>query len=458
MSNIKRLLLNDLRKWRHNPHRKPLILRGARQVGKTTLVLDFAKEFNVFLHLNLENEEDRMLFERYNDVHELIRAIFLHKQVPYTRRDVLLFIDEVQNSQKAVAILRYFYEEANYIHVITAGSLLETMMDLRKISFPVGRVQYLAVRPCSFIEFMDGVNARFDIPYVQSVEVPEITHSRVMQWFREYTLCGGMPAAVVQYAENRDILSVADVYESLLISYKDDVEKYAPNATMVKVIRAILQYGWAKAAEIISFEGFGGTNYRSREMSEAFQTINKAMLLELVYPSMEARLPVFPSLRKHPKLLWLDTGIVNYASGIQRDVFSVEDIQDVWRGRIAEHIVGQELLALDKHVSATRTFWQRNKQGSDAEVDFLFPYQGMLIPIEVKSGHNAKLRSLHLFMDEAPHNIAVRVWSQPLSVDEVKTTKGKIFKLINIPFYYVGQMEKVLDKYCKNELFNINAR
>ncbi len=416
-------------------------------MGKTTLVTQFAKEYDVFLHLNLEKDDDRKLFETYNDVNELLRAIFMLKRKTISTKNVLLFIDEIQNSNKAVAMLRYFYEEANHIHVIGAGSLLETLMDVRKISFPVGRVQYMALRPCSFTEFMGAMGDDMDLALVESIDVPEIVHQRLMNRFREYILCGGMPAAIVEYSKNRDILSVKDVYESLLLSYSDDVEKYTASATMIKVIRSILTNGWNCAAETITFEGFAGTNYRSREMSEAFQIISKAMLLELVYPTTNVQVPIMANMRRRPKLLWLDTGLVNYVAGLQHDVFSVEDVNDVWRGRIAEHVVGQELLAIGNEVSAHRSYWRSDRTGSEAEVDFVYSYNGLVIPIEVKSGHNAKLKSLHQFMDNAPHDIAVRVWSQPFSVDEVKTNNGKVFRLINLPFYYVGQLEKVLEKF-----------
>lgn len=446
MSVIQRESLKSLSDWKNSDYRKPLILRGARQVGKTTLVCEFAKTYNVFLHLNLEKDSDRELFERYNNVFELIRAIFMLKQQKYTEKSVLIFIDEIQNSQKAVAILRYFYEEANNFHVIVAGSLLETIADLRKISFPVGRVQYMAVRPCSFVEFLNGIGQTFDIPYIKQQEVNEIVHDRVMKLFREYTLVGGMPSAIVKYAKKRDILAVSDIYETLVQAYKDDVEKYTSSPTMVKVIRSILTSGWAMAGESISFEGFGGTSYKSREMGEAFQTIQKAMLLELVYPSSETELPIMPNMRRRPKLLWLDTGLVNYASGVQGDVFSVNDINDVWRGRIAEHIVAQELLTLNENVSASRSYWRNNVNGSEAEVDFLYNHKGMLVPIEVKSGHNAKLKSLHMFMEKSKLDFAIRVWSNPYSIDNIKTSTGKEFRLINIPFYYVGQLDKVLNR------------
>ena len=446
MEVIQRNTLNKLRAWRFSETRKPLVLRGARQVGKTTLVKEFAKEYDIFLHLNLEKEDDCALFEANNDVNLLIQAIFMHKRQQQRNGSTLLFIDEIQNSRRAVAMLRYFYEEANHIHVIAAGSLLETVMDLRKISFPVGRVEFMALRPCSFTEFQNGTGDDFDAENVCNLNVIPAIHERVMRQFREYTLVGGMPAAIVQYAKKRDVLSVSSIYTSLLQTYKDDVEKYSSSTALIKVIRTILEVGWTQAAEAIVFEGFANTNYRSREISEAFQTLSKAMLMELVYPTGEVQSPVLPNQRRKPKLLWLDTGLVNFAVGLQQDVFSTPDINDVWRGRIAEHIVGQELIALNDNILAKRSYWRNDKHGSDAEVDFLYPFQGLQIPIEVKSGHNARLRSLHQFMDATNHGLAIRFWSKPYSVDDVTTPNGKHFRLVNVPFYYAGQVEPILGK------------
>ena len=441
---IRRKAIEFLLQWKERKDRKPLVLRGARQVGKTTLVEEFAQYYDVFLHLNLEKKAERDLFEQYDDVNELIKAIFFQKN-RINKGTVLLFIDEIQFSKKAVAILRYFYEEANHIHVITAGSLLETIIDVRKISFPVGRVEYLAIRPCSFLEFLNGIGNDFDADLIKNLNANYI-HHRLIKLFSDYTLVGGMPAIVAKYAENQDVISLKRIYDLLLQSYKDDVEKYTNNLNTIKVIREILEAGWAQAGSIITFEKFGGTGFSSKEMSLAFQTIQKAMLLELVFPTSATQMPLISNHRQRPKLIWLDTGLVNYMAGIQREVFSTSDIQDVWRGRIAEHIVAQELLTLDDSLLTKRIFWKRDKHGSEAEVDFVYKYDGLAIPIEVKSGHNSKLKSLHLFMDAAPHNLAVRVWSNPFSIDEVNTPNGKTFKLINLPFYYIGVLEKILAK------------
>jgi len=442
---IQRSALQFLSKWKESKNRKPLVIRGARQVGKTTLVMEFSKQYDVFLHLNLEKKVEQDLFEQYDDVNELIKAIFFHKN-KINNGTVLLFIDEIQNSKKAVALLRYFYEEANHIHVISAGSLLETVIDVRKISFPVGRVEYLHIRPCSFLEFLNGIGADFDVDVIEKLNA-QYVHQRIIKYFNDYTLVGGMPAVISKYAENQDVILLSQLYNSLLLSYQDDVEKYTKNSNLISIIRTILSVGWASAGEIITFERFGGTSYSSKEIALAFQTIQKAMLLDLIYPTSETQLPLIQNFRKRPKLIWLDTGLVNFLAGIQKEVFSVSDIQDVWRGRIAEHIVAQELLTLSDSLLSKRIYWRRDKQGSEAEVDFLYPYNSLAIPIEVKSGHNSKLKSLHLFMETAPHNIAVRVWSNPFSIDEITTSNGKKIKLINLPFYYIGVLNKVLDMH-----------
>jgi predicted AAA+ superfamily ATPase len=254
-----------------------------------------------------------------------------------------------------------------------------------------------------------------------------------------------MPEVVADYAENKNFVGLNSIYESLLTSYRDDVEKYARNETMSQTIRYILQSGWKFAAERIALGGFAGSSYKAREMGEAFRTLEKTFVLELCYPTTDCLVPITKNLNRSPKLLWLDSGLVNYAANVQKEVFGAADILDAWRGKVAEQIVAQELLALDSRVSNQRNYWLRNKKDSDAEVDFVLQHDSKVIPIEVKSVHNAKLKSLHLFMDEAPHDIAVRVWAQPFSIDEVTTPNGKKFKLINLPFYYVGVLDKILE-------------
>lgn len=440
---FERSIIKDLRKWAANPYRKPLILRGARQVGKTTIVGQFSKEFDNFLSINMEKKEARQLFEATDDVKQLLPLLFLYCNVKQHEGRTLLFLDEVQASPQAVALLRYFYEELPQLYVIAAGSLLETMLD-RHISLPVGRVEYLALHPCSFIEFLGAIGEERFISWILEAKLPEAFHAQMMLYFNVYALIGGMPEVVAHYAANKDVVALSGIYNQLINAYKNDVEKYAQNRAQSSVIRYILEEGWAFAGQSITLGGFASSAYKARETGEAFRTLEKALLLELVYPTVNTMLPVTADLKKAPKLIWLDAGLVNYASNIQKEYLLSKDLTDVWRGMAAEQIVAQELKTLSSEVGAKRKYWVRAKRGSSAEVDFVYLYDGLVIPIEVKSGHNAHLKSLHQFMNEAPHDIAVRVWAGTYSVDEVQTTEGKRFRLVNLPFYLVAALPDIL--------------
>ena len=442
---FQRNALQQLEEWARREKRKPLVLRGTRQVGKTTLVHTLGNSFDTYLYLNLERPAAAALFETNQDTDSLLTSIHLHCNKARTKGRTLLFIDEIQTSPRAVAQLRYFYEDAPDIHVIAAGSLLESLIESH-ISFPVGRVEYMAIRPCCFNEFLGAMGETEIEKALNALRIPTGVHTKVMALFNTYTLIGGMPEVVSHYAAHRDLVSINEVYESLLTGYKDDVEKYARNNTMAQVIRYVLQKGWPYAAQRISLGSFAGSAYKSREMGEAFRVLEKAMLLELCYPSTNYTVPINTEATRSPKLLWIDTGLVNYAAQIQKEVFGANDILDAWGGNIAEQIVAQELLASDNRVSYKRNFWVRDKKGSDAEVDFIVQYDNKVIPIEVKSGHNARMKSLHLFMEGTNHNIAVRVWSNPFSIDKVTTSGGKEFLLYNVPFYYVRLLKLLISE------------
>ena len=440
-----RKIIVSLREWAESQHRKPLVLRGARQVGKTTVVEEFAKDFDTFLHLNLEKKADKRIFETNDSPEDVLTAIYLLKNKERKQGRVLLFIDEIQTSPKAVALLRYFYEEIPDLFIIAAGSLLETLID-KHVSFPVGRVEYLALRPCSFSEFLGAMGEEQIKNKLLSFEIPNAIHEQVMKLFNEYVLVGGMPEVVACYAERRDIVALRKIYDSLLDGYRDDVEKYASNKTEANVLRHILKNGWRYAGQRIKFECFGNSNYKSREVGEAFRTLEKAMILELAYPTVATDLPCSPDLKKSPKLLWLDTGIVNYITKNQLELFGSQDISEHWKGKIAEHIVGQELLVINESVAAQRNFWVREARNSQAELDFVIQTDTQLLPVEIKSGHNSKIKSMHLFMEQTKGYLAIRFWNNTFTKDIVKLPSDKTYTLLNIPFYYAECVEKIVKK------------
>lgn len=441
---FRRHILKKLEAWKANAKHKPLILRGARQVGKTTVVNEFGTQFDNYLYFNLENPESIKLFEMEIPLDDLVNMLYASLGKSQKGGSTLIFIDEIQNSPKTIALLRYFYEQRPDLYVIAASSLLENLVDV-KVSFPVGRVQYLALRPCSFYEFLGAIGKNNLLAILaQKAELTVAFHEQLMHLFNQYTIIGGMPEAVQQYAETQDIIAIEDVYETLVQAYKDDSEKYVRGNKLTDVVRFILSYGWAYSGETITLGNFANSGYKSREVGEAFRVLEKAMLLELVYPVSSTQMPIIPETKRMPKLIWFDTGLVNYQAGIRKEIIGSTEMVDSWRGHIAEQITAQELLAMEDRVGQHRSFWARPNNG--AEVDFLFTHESKLYPIEVKSGTNSHLRSLQSFMDNSDIDIAIRIWSNPYSVDKVKTPNGKEFRLINLPFYLIGRSHQVLEE------------
>jgi predicted AAA+ superfamily ATPase len=446
---FQRDILQELKKWRVKDTRKPLIIRGARQVGKTTVVRQFSGEFKDFIYLNLELPEDRKPFENFSNFETLLQALFFLKNKSLAdRANTLVFIDEIQEVPDALQHLRYFYEEAPDIPVIAAGSVLESLFN-PNISFPVGRVEYLVIQPASFCEFLGAVGEAAALQQVLNVPAAAFAHDALLKLFRIYCLIGGMPEIVAQYAAHRDLATLTPIYESLLVSYLDDVEKYATGTSQIEYIRHAIRSSFAEAGKRIKFQNFGNSSYKSREMGEALRALEKALLIHLVYPQTSPVLPLLPDVSKSPRLHVLDTGMLNYFVGLQREILGTADLSSVYQGTVNEHIIGQELLARQYSALHSLAFWVREKTTSVAEVDYIFSYKEKLVPVEVKSAATGTLRSLAMFMDLAPHNIAVRFYAGEILISTIATPGGKTVHLLNLPYYLVSQIEKYLDWFEK---------
>ena len=442
---FKRDILGKLSAWAIKKDRKPLILRGARQVGKTTAVNLFSEQFDQYLYLNLELKEERGIFEQDYPIEELIQAIFFYKDQVKRKGKILVFIDEIQTCPSAVSYLRFFYEAFPDMYIIAAGSLLETLIDTH-ISFPVGRVEYLVMKPLNFKEFLNALDEQNSLDIIQNkVPIPDFAHDKLVKLFHTYSIIGGMPEIVQKYSNQKDIIALNSVFDSLIVSYIDDVEKYARNNSMANVIRHAVSNAFYEAGSRIKFQGFGNSNYKSREMGEALKVLEKAMLIYLLYPSSSVKPPLQPNTKRSPKLQVLDTGMLNYFGGFQKELFGSRNIDSVYQGKIAKHIVGQELLACQSSPLYKLHFWNREKKQSSAEVDFLIQYENIIVPVEVKSGVTGRLRSLHQFMDRTPHEYAVRIYSGQLEVNRIKTLNGKDFTLLNLPLYLAGSIPEYLE-------------
>lgn len=444
-----RKILYELKKWARQNKPKPLILRGARQVGKTTAVELFADNYEQFICLNLEKEADGVHFKRQLAVKELLQSICLAKNARIKPGRTLLFLDEIQQVPEAVTMLRYLYEElGDQLHVIAAGSLLETMMGAKLISFPVGRVQYMFLHPLSFEEYLTALGEHTALEAYRTIPFPDFAHASLLKLYHRYALVGGMPEIVATYAQSQDVVELTPIYQALMTAYQEDVVKYAHNATAAQIIRHAIESAPFEAGSRIKFEGFGRSNYKSREVGEALRTLERAMLLKLVYPTTAVKPPAMANRKKSPRLQFLDTGLVNYRTGLQGTFFQYQDLHAFHQGKIAEHIVGQELFAAGMRDQTQLRFWVREKKQSSAEVDYLFPFQNLLIPVEVKSGKIGTLRSLHQFLDRADHAFAVRLYSGPLQIENTQTTQGKPFTLLNLPYFLAGRLMDYVNRFA----------
>jgi predicted AAA+ superfamily ATPase len=440
-----RKIIDEFDQWLHNPERKPLVLRGARQVGKTTVVHEWSRRFKQYIHLNLELPEDRALFQDFKNMSVLMQQIFFSRNKSLAlKEDTLIFIDEIQELPVAMGLLRYFYELEPTVKVIAAGSMLESVFN-NDIHFPVGRVEYKVLRPASFPEFLGALGEEQALEQLENMPCPNFAHERLLQLYREYAITGGMPEVVNKYARNRDLKTLRPVYDSLIASYLEDVEKYAQNDVRVLHLRHAIRASLQLAGQRIQFAGFGQSAYRSREMGEALRALEKVWLVQLIYPTSSATLPLIPDLRKSPRLQILDTGLLNYFVGLQKEMLLTQELSSVYRGIIMEHLSGQELLAHRYEAMSSLAFWSRDKNSSSAEVDFVELFDGMVIPIENKSGKTGTLRSLHQFMEIAPHRFAVRLYAGRLEITEARTPRGQSFRLLNLPYYLGTQLRNYLD-------------
>lgn len=450
---FKRNLFDRLVSWEKDPYRKPLILRGARQVGKTTLVKEFGGNFAQKIFLNLEKKEDKDFFEQNDNTKTIIESLFLRKNLRLDFKNTLLFIDEIQESPKAIQLLRYFYEDFPDLRVIAAGSLLE--FALKKVpSFPVGRVEYLYLHPLNFQEYLLATNNDLALEQLNVVPVPSFAHTTLMERFHEYAIVGGMPEILKVYTETKSLTYLPKIYESIIRTYQDDIEKYSSNETERRVIKHIMSVAHGFLEQRIKFQNFGNSNYKSREVGEAFNSLHQAKILRLVFPTTSIEPPLLTDFKKSPRMQFLDTGLLNYMIGIQADMLLYDDLSLLYRGAIIPHLLSQELISLGVTSDELPSFWVREKTQSSAEVDLIIKYKNLLMPVEIKSGSSGSLKSLHQFIDASPHHYAVRMYGGEFKVENATTPAGKQYLLMNLPYYLGTKIHEYIGYFVEGKFQN----
>lgn len=440
-----RKVIKDLEKWSGSPYRKPLLLRGARQVGKTTAVRMFSKSYDCFIELNLELSADREIFETTDDVEKLFELILLSKGIEGKAKKTLLFIDEIQNSTPAFKSLRYFYEKLPHIHVIAAGSLLEIYMVKQSPGMAVGRVENMWMHPMDFEEYLLAAGQDKLLEYMDTIPYPEHVYALLREHFMDYALIGGMPEAVKIYLETKSIQSVRKVLETIALGYNDDIVKYAHTSQQAEIIRFVWQNIPYNLGRQISFNKFAGSNSHTRVIRAAVDILELSSLIRALYPYTVSELPAIPNRRKNPKFLILDTGLLNYIADTQSEYYGAKDLNSIFKGMAMEHIVGQSLLMQLKNMGQELSFWMRDLKSAQAELDYVLPYDKKLIPVEVKAGAKGSLKSLLSYMEISGFEVAVRIYDGEFSIDEISLPNGNSFKLLNLPLPLSTRVYEYID-------------
>jgi predicted AAA+ superfamily ATPase len=454
---LKRKQLKSLDDWVNGPDRKPLVIRGARQIGKSTLVRLFAEQARRrFAEVNLERyPELNAVFESMNP-QSILNQLEALPKIPAIGGSSLLFLDEIQAAPTAISALRYFYEERREIPVIAAGSLIEFALTEQRVSIPVGRIQYLHMGPMTFTEYLDALGENKLKESIESyhygIDLGPIVHKRLLELLRSYYFVGGMPGAVDIYAKSRKFSEVSPVHNSIIETYRDDFQKYARSRNLSRM-QHVLNFVARNVGTKVKYSNVL-KDVHSATIKQDIDLLSMSRVISKVIHTHASGLPLQADLdEKAYKLLFLDVGLMNAICGLGwSNLSKLDDTQLVNEGAIAEQFVGQHLLdLLADSPNRELTYWLREGRSANAEVDFVVAFDGRIVPIEVKAGGRGSLRSLHQFAGEKRVPLAVRFDSNPPSMQTVtasvprgdETSEVK-YQLLSLPLYLVERVADVL--------------
>jgi len=409
----KRKIDSELLLWSKEEHRKPLLLRGARQVGKSSAVRELAKQFEYFAEVNFESQRQlHTVFSGDINPRNISNDISLFLNVPIVPGKTLLFFDEIQSCPAAISSLRFFYEQYPELHLIAAGSLLEfALSDLP--SFGVGRVRSIFMYPFSFYEFLSASGEDLLLKAVKgaSPEQPlsDLVHSKLNSLLKKFMIIGGMPEVVSNYVSGKDLLACQQILDDLLISLHADFSKYkarVPSVLIQEVFSSVVRQSGNRFvySRAIPETGF-------RQIKDSLELLIMAGLVIPVSHTSANGLPLGAETDfEKRKMLLLDTGLFQRISGLNiSELLFSDDFKVINRGALAELFAGLELLkSTSCYQQAKLYYWHREARSSNAEVDYLLQKDDTIIPIEIKSGKRGSMQSLFLFLKEKRLELGVR--------------------------------------------------
>lgn len=413
---MKRIIDHFLLEWKDQANRKPLLLRGARQVGKTHAVRALGKQFENFVEINLEsNEAARAILEKDLDLARIILQLSELLQKRIEPGTTLLFFDEIQLVPKAIIALRYFYETMPALHVVAAGSLVDFAIE--QVGVPVGRITTLYMYPVSFFEFLVALGhlewAKALLRYTPNQPLNnEALHEKLIHLIGIYLAIGGMPEAVNAWLHNKTSRDAKTVHMDLIYAYEQDFGKYAKK-NQIKYLNLLFSKITEQISNKFMYSRVG--EYQKRELAPALELLEKAGIIYKIIKSSGQGIPIGAHADlDNFKIIFLDVGLSQALLKLDISPWFVDPLKTfINKGEIIEAFVGQEILAYSDPIQKNALFyWCKESRGSEAEVDFLVQIKEHVVPIEVKSGISKRIKSMHIFLDSHPNSpYGLRFWA-----------------------------------------------
>ena len=454
---MERKLDKALTDWNNRKNRKPLVIRGARQVGKTFLVRAFARQnFQSFVEINFDRTPDKKQLFDSSNLERSLQLLEIEENISTITKDTLLFFDEVQAAPEVFHFLRYLHEQRPDIPVIAAGSLLEFLLADHDFSMPVGRIEYLHMGPMDFEEFLIAIDHEKLVHFLQTYQIndtiPESIHNKLLYYTQLFFIIGGMPAAVQSYIDSSNKLSEAlREHQSILQTYEDDFSKYR-NKTDHHRLKKIFQKLPALIGNKLKYVNID-PNDKAKDLANSLALLEMAKIVYKVKHSSGNGIPLRAEVNdKMFKPLFLDIGLVSSSLGLKLTELTKDNNMMVNQGALTEQFIGQHLLYSHPYYEKPELFyWNREAKSSSAEIDYLLTIDSTIVPVEVKGGKTGTLKSLQVFIAEKKSKVALRFnTSIPVLSEQTTRIVNKDdcdYLFISLPLYLVCQAERlVLEK------------
>jgi predicted AAA+ superfamily ATPase len=445
---LERSISKDLQSWTKQKGRKVLLLRGARQVGKTFVCRQLGKSFKTFVEINLV--EQPLVTKLFEDpglsIDQLIASIAALTGQGIVDGETLLFIDEIQASAEAISKLRFFHERRPHLHVIATGSLLEFAIE-DVASFGVGRIEYLFMYPLTFEEMLLASKEDQLITLISSMTpaepLPLPLHQKALSLLKSYLIVGGLPEVQAQFIETKDLLMLNRIHTNLLLAYEDDFSKYrkrVPQSRLRDTMRAVAFQAGRKFIYSHAYR-----DAASKDVHGALDLLVRAGLVHKIHHSSARGVPLGAEIDpKKFKVIAHDVGIFNRLSGLQVSEVILEDLSSLMhKGSLVEVFCGLELLAhgvgenTGRHLKKELFYWHREAKSSNAEVDYLLEIGSEIVPLEVKSSGSGSMHSMRMFLKEKNIKRGIRVSAEPLA---------QLHDTLVIPLYALSEVTRLWEQ------------